>query len=338
MADQHSLAWRSQLQGQHGIVSRQQALDAGLTEKAITWRLRSGAWQRLHSGVYATFTGALSRQATLWAAVLSAGPGAVLSHQTAAEIHRLTDKPSTRIHISVPEGQNPGRRRDIRGVVIHRSRNLVAEPQPPWQLPRTPVADTVLDLIAAARTTDDAYGWISAAIGRRLTTPALLAKALAARPRMRGRAWVTAALADAADGVHSPLEHRYAHGVERAHGLPRQRHRLPGQPVRAVRVVRGTGRRRGPPGRRPLARHPPRQRQPGAGSADAALRLARRHRAPLPHRRPDRRRPAPPRLDRHPAPLRPHLHRNPADQLAPGGCPPAGLPTAPVTAAPGARC
>ena len=37
---------------------------------------------------------------------------------------------------------------------------------------------------------------------------------------MRWRGWVTAALRDAADGVHSPLERRYVHGVERAHGLP----------------------------------------------------------------------------------------------------------------------
>ena len=40
--------------------------------------------------------------------------------------------------------------------------------QPPGQLPRTAVEDTVLDLIATARSFDDAYGWISAAIGRRV--------------------------------------------------------------------------------------------------------------------------------------------------------------------------
>jgi hypothetical protein len=82
------------------------------------------------------------------------------------------------------------------------------------------VEDTVLDLIAAARSFDDAYGWISAAIGRRQTTADLLSKALAARSRMRWRAWVTGAVQDAADGVHSPLERRYVRGVEHAHGLP----------------------------------------------------------------------------------------------------------------------
>jgi len=203
--DERSLRWRSQLQAQSGVVSWEQARAAGFTQKAIAWRVRSGTWRRIYRRVYATFAGDVPRAGKLWAAVLSVGPDAVLSHETAAEIHGLTDKPSTRIYVSVPAVQRPNRDRMIRGVVIHRSRCLVPEWQPPWQLPRTTVEDTVLDLIATARSFDDAYGWISAAIGRRLTTPELLGKALAARSRMRWRSWVTGALQDAADGVHSPL-------------------------------------------------------------------------------------------------------------------------------------
>jgi predicted transcriptional regulator of viral defense system len=97
--------------------------------------------------------------------VLRAGPGAVLSHETAAEIHGLIDKPSSRIHVTVSAERRPGQHRKIPGVVIHRSRRLMAEWQPPWHLPRTSVEDTVLDLVAAARSFDDAYGWISRAVG-----------------------------------------------------------------------------------------------------------------------------------------------------------------------------
>jgi hypothetical protein len=221
--DERSLSWQFQLQGQSRVVSRQQACDAGLTEAAIEWRLRSGAWRRLYRGAYATFTGDPTREAQLWAAVLRVGPGATLSHETAAEVHGLTDKPSSQIHVSVPAERHPGRYRKIRGVVIHRSRCLVPQWQPPWQLPRTTVEDTVLDLVAKARTFDDAYGWISAGVGRRLTTAQLLSKALAGRSRIRWRAWISAALEDAADGIHSPLERNYVHGVERAHGLPAAR-------------------------------------------------------------------------------------------------------------------
>ncbi len=167
--------------------------------------------------------------------MLWAGPGAALSHETAAEIHDLTDKLSSKIHISVPARHNPGRPRPIRGVVIHRSRCLAPEWQPPWRLQRTTGEDTILDLIAAARSFDDAYGWISAAVGRRLTTPELLGKALAGRSRMRSRAWVAEAVQDAADGVHSPLERHYVRGVERAHGLPAAR--------RQARRRRGSGNR-----------------------------------------------------------------------------------------------
>jgi hypothetical protein len=223
MEDQSSLSWLSQLQGQSGVISRHQALEAGFTAKAIDWKLQSGAWQRMRVGIYAAFTGEPSRQAELWAAVLRVGPGAALSHESAAEIHGLIDKPSKQIHVSVPAECRVGRNTKIRGVTIHRSRSLRPEWQPPWQLPRTSVEDTVLDLVAAARTFDDAYGWISTAIGRRRTTPERLSKALASRSRMRWRPWVAAALSDATDGVHSPLERHYVHGVERAHGLPAAR-------------------------------------------------------------------------------------------------------------------
>jgi hypothetical protein len=222
MEDERSLQWRSQLQGQSRIVSRQQARDAGYPRRTIDGRLRSGIWQRLERGTYATFTGDPSREAKLWAAVLRVGSGATLSHETAAEVHGLIDKPIGPIHVSVPADRRPGRRK-IRGVVIHRSRCLVAEWQPPWRLPRTTVEDTVLDLVGGARTFDDAYGWVSKAIGRRLTTPQLLSTALTRRSRIRWRTWITAALADAADGVHSPLERHYVNGVERAHGLPTAR-------------------------------------------------------------------------------------------------------------------
>jgi len=220
---ERNLNWQYQLQSQSRVVSRHQARAAGFTDEAIEWQLRSGQWRRLYRGAYATFTGDPSREAKLWAAVLRVGPGAVLSHETAAELHGLIDKPRAQIHVSVPAERHPGRRRKIRGVVIHRSRCLVPEWQPPWHLPRTTVADTVLDLVATARTFDDAYGWISRAVGRRLTSPQSLRETLARRSRIRWRVWITAALQDAADGVYSPLERHYVHGVERAHGLPRAR-------------------------------------------------------------------------------------------------------------------
>lgn len=214
------MSWRSHLQSQSRVTSRRQALDAGWSERAIDRRLRSGRWRRLQRGAYATFTGDAPREARLWAAVLRAGPGAVLSHQTVAEIHGFTHESGSKVHISVPAEHRPARNRPIPGVVIHRRRTLEPEWNPPWQLPRTTVEDTVLDLVDSARTFDDVYGWISAALGRQATTVGSLTEALGKRKRIRWRTWLTEALDEADEGLNSPLERRYVRDVERAHGLP----------------------------------------------------------------------------------------------------------------------
>ena len=132
-------------------------------------RVRSGRWQRLQRGVYAAFSGEPTRETVLWAALLRAGPGAVLSHQTAAERHGLIDEPSPLITITVPASRHPARVK-IPGVVIHRSDAILRTRHPAMLPPCTRVEDTVLDLIQVAPTFDDAYAWICRAIGRRRTT------------------------------------------------------------------------------------------------------------------------------------------------------------------------
>src|SRR5580658_6670595 len=100
---------------QCGVVSHQQAFEAGVTKAALIWQLRRARWQQLQRGVIALFSGEPSREAVLWAAVLRAGRGATLSHYTAAELSRLADRPSERIHLTVP---NSRRVQPIPGLVI----------------------------------------------------------------------------------------------------------------------------------------------------------------------------------------------------------------------------
>jgi hypothetical protein len=109
-------------QNQGGVVSRSQAIRAGLSPGMIKFRVRSGRWRQIHPGVYATFSGGLTRRTRLWAAVLSAGPGAALSHETAAELHRLADKPVELIHLTVPVGR---RISSAEGVSLHRSARVM---------------------------------------------------------------------------------------------------------------------------------------------------------------------------------------------------------------------
>ena len=208
------------LDSQRGIVDTAQTRQVSIPWKAVRHRLESGQWRRVHLGVYATFTGEVSREAKLWAALKRAGAGAMLSHETAAELHGLTSRPGREIHITVPHSRRPAQRKPIRGVVIHRSDVSRPQPLPEWVLPRTGVEDTVLDLVATAVTFDDAYTWVSRAVAERLTAVGMLRAALDARQRMRWRGWLTEALSDAEDGVQFPLERRYLRDVERAHGLP----------------------------------------------------------------------------------------------------------------------
>jgi hypothetical protein len=207
-----------QRKSQCGVVTRLQALAAGLTDEAIEANLVAGRWRRLHRGVYATFSGPPPRRAQLWAAVLCAGRDALLSHESAAELMGLLDRPSTLIHVTVPHSRTVHR---IPGVVIHRSRRAHLVRHPTRAPPQSRVEETVLDLAQTAASLDDAVAWLAKAVGARQTTPARLAICLRGRPRLRWRAALSAALADVATGCHSPLELAYLREVERAHGLPR---------------------------------------------------------------------------------------------------------------------
>jgi hypothetical protein len=207
------------LKTQADVIARRQSASDTISADAMRGRVRGGRWLRLQRGVYATFTGEPTREAELWAPLLRAGPGATLSHHTAAERHGLLDRPSTLIAITVPTGRHPGQRK-IPGVVIHRSGSIDRKRHPVMQPPCVRVEDTVLDLIEISADFAEAYDWICRAIGRRRTTAERIAQAMAARKKMRWRYELEIALGDAGAGVLSVLERRYVRGVERPHGLP----------------------------------------------------------------------------------------------------------------------
>jgi Transcriptional regulator, AbiEi antitoxin/Protein of unknown function (DUF559) len=206
------------LRRQAGVITQSQAVAAGISRHAIYARLESGRWQRLHRGVYAGYSGPLTRASLMWAAVLAAGPGAVLCYRTAAELHGLLDAPKDEaIHVMVPRSRTL---RPMRRVVVHYSRRVDAARHPALQPPRTRLEETVLDLAEAERTANGAIAWILDACASRRTRPERLLEAMDARPRMRRRKILLAALGDARIGVHSILEHGYLYRVQLPHGLP----------------------------------------------------------------------------------------------------------------------
>jgi very-short-patch-repair endonuclease len=217
-------ALRNLVRRQLGTVGRSQAIRAGLTVDMIKFRVRSGRWQQIHPGVYATFSGALGRGPQLWAVVLSAGPGAVLSHETAAELQGLIDRQADTIHVTVPGQRHIA---SVSGAVIHRSARAVDATQAHTNPPRTRIEETVLDLTQTAKTFDDICGWVTRAIARDLTDETRLREAMKARKKLRWRADLRELIVAADGGDHSVLEFRYHRDVERAHGLPEPDRQVP---------------------------------------------------------------------------------------------------------------
>jgi very-short-patch-repair endonuclease len=200
------------------VVARWQAPGIGVDLRAFRSFLDTGRWRQLHWGVYATFTGDPCRDAWLWAAVLRAGPHAVLSHQSAAELDGLVVPPSTPIHVTVPVEHRTAR---IQGVRVHRSGRIAAARHPSRTPPRTRIEDTVLDLIQIAGSFDAALSTVCQACGSRLTTSERLRSSMSGRAKVRWRSELQDVLTDVSSGAHSYLEVRYVRDVERPHALPR---------------------------------------------------------------------------------------------------------------------
>jgi hypothetical protein len=156
------------LQLQRCVIASRQAESADLAPRQIENLLRSGRWQRLHYGVYASFTGRPPREAVLWAAPLRAGPQAILSHQTAGGLYGIVDDKSGLIHVTIP---HPQHLRPVAGLVIHRSSRILQVRDDGWRPPRTVIEETVFDLAEAATTFDDVVALLARSCQRHLTAP-----------------------------------------------------------------------------------------------------------------------------------------------------------------------
>src|SRR5579863_7415025 len=202
---------------QDWVISRKEALGCGASPSLIDGMLRSKRWLTLQRGVYCVSAGRPSREASLWAAIHRAGTDAALSHETAAELFGLMDERCPQIHITIPENR---RVKPISGVVLHRSVRLAEAIHPSLEPPRTRLEETVLDLVDRTAAFDAALDLMCSACQRQLTTVGRLAMVMSKRGKLRWRGALAKTLDEIGSGVHSVLEYRYLHRVERPHGLP----------------------------------------------------------------------------------------------------------------------
>jgi very-short-patch-repair endonuclease len=197
---------------QRGLVTRPQLLELGVPASAIG---RQVAASRLHPvlpGVYLVGHPVAPPLASELAALLACGPGAVLSHRSAAALWRLAPPAERPVDVTVVHRRGPAR-----GIRLHRSAVLrPAEVRVREGLRVTSPARTLVDL--AATDTASFGRAFDEAIVARLLTRADVDLALSV-PR-RGTRALRAALDAGPAPTRSAAERRLLDIVAKA-GLPR---------------------------------------------------------------------------------------------------------------------
>jgi very-short-patch-repair endonuclease/predicted transcriptional regulator of viral defense system len=132
---------------QHGVVAVRQLAAIGISRNAVSARARAGRLHRIHRGVYAVGHPVLTVNGRRMAAVLAAGPGAVLSHASAAALWGIRPTSATRIDVTVRSTAGRARRPGLR---IHRTPTLRDDEVTEHQaIGVTTPARTLLDLASS---------------------------------------------------------------------------------------------------------------------------------------------------------------------------------------------
>jgi very-short-patch-repair endonuclease len=129
---------------QHGVITRAQALELGLSARSIDRLVKAGAWHRVHTATYVVAGAPATWLQAVAAAVLSGAPDAVASHRTAA---RLWDCPDISPAVEITTTRALRRQ----GVEVHRTTRLGAhEVRHRGSIPVTDPERTLVDLSAVA--------------------------------------------------------------------------------------------------------------------------------------------------------------------------------------------
>ncbi len=235
----HVSAW---LASHYGVISRRQALELGLTSAQINARLRSGAWDVVYRGVYHLAGSPRDLLSDLRAALLVGGPGAAVSHRSAAWLWGITptSPPSDAASdLDVPTITVPHNRLlRVDGIHVVRSRRP-PRPVPRHRLPCTTAVRTLVDC-AGQMTRNEFDLLVDTALARRVVPIDALTRITQDRNLQYypGRRLLAAHLAGrgVAGSPHpSVLESRMARLFVR-HGLPQPQAEVVWGPNRRYRL------------------------------------------------------------------------------------------------------
>jgi hypothetical protein len=128
---------------QQARIALHQLAALGIGRSTIDRWLAGGFLYRRRPGIFAIGSPARTIESDLWEAVLYAGPGAMLSHATAAKWLNMIDHWPPVVHVSTPR-----RRCSLLGICVHARRTSLVRRRH-QMIPVTSIADTLLDLAAA---------------------------------------------------------------------------------------------------------------------------------------------------------------------------------------------
>jgi very-short-patch-repair endonuclease len=200
------------LREQDHVISRQQVLACGLTEAALTHGIRPGGpWKRLLPGIYLAQTGRPSAEQKEIAALLHAGPSAVLTGPAALRLLGITTAEPERFDVLVPVQRRP---ESVSFVVVHRTNRMpryIRHGGRSYAMPARALADTARGMTDLR----EVRALIAGAIQRGDTTVGELTSELDEGHRP-GSGLLRRVLAEAGDGVRSVAEAELRELIKRA--------------------------------------------------------------------------------------------------------------------------
>lgn len=185
------------LRRQHDVVSREQALAAGMTVSALWHRVRpGGAWRAIVPGVYLAYAGAPGAGQREMAALLHAGEGSVITGTAALVRHGIQATASGTIDVLVPASRI---RRSTGFVRISRSARMPERTWADGPLVYATPARAVADLARSVTDPAEVRAVVADAIQRGRCTVQQLSEELGDGP-VRGSALLRRVLQDISDG------------------------------------------------------------------------------------------------------------------------------------------
>lgn len=129
-------------ENQAGYFTSKQAHTAGFSSERLSYYVTTGRFSRVRRGIYRLVHFPGSPYEDLFVAWLKTGPDAVISHESALYLYKLSDVLPTEVHVIMP--RTGSRRR--KGIRLHTNRLNPDEVTMHEGIPITTAARTIIDV------------------------------------------------------------------------------------------------------------------------------------------------------------------------------------------------